>query len=334
MISRILFPNEVACADPDRCEEICGSRAGCTNIAYPKLVLEIMPAGLRGLMLSVMMSALISSLTSIFNSSSTIFTMDIWCRIRKNASDVEMMIVGRVCVVILVVISVLWIPVVQNVSELFHYIQAITSFLAPPICAVYVLAVFWKRINEQGAFWGLMIGLVVGLTRFIWEYVYSVPPCGESEKDMRPDIISKVHYLHFGILLFGIVFIATTVISLLTEPIDDCHLHRLTFWNRYSTAQRIDIEDNESKEDLTKSAPTHGPIVEAYSADLPWYKKAFQWICGIEKMTDHPQMTDEEIRALEEKQNSIHEKKIWKMVLNVNAIMLMTLAVFLWGFYA
>ncbi|KAJ8312444.1 hypothetical protein KUTeg_009817 [Tegillarca granosa] len=334
MISRILFPNEVACADPDRCEEICGSRAGCTNIAYPKLVLEIMPAGLRGLMLSVMMSALISSLTSIFNSSSTIFTMDIWCRIRKNASDVEMMIVGRVCVVILVVISVLWIPVVQNVSELFHYIQAITSFLAPPICAVYVLAVFWKRINEQGAFWGLMIGLVVGLTRFIWEYVYSVPPCGESEKDMRPDIISKVHYLHFGILLFGIVFIATTVISLLTEPIDDCHLHRLTFWNRYSTAQRIDIEDNESKEDLTKSAPTHGPIVEAYSADLPWYKKAFQWICGIEKMTDHPQMTDEEIRALEEKQNSIHEKKIWKMVLNVNAIMLMTLAVFIWGFYA
>lgn len=74
--------------------------------------------------------------------------------------------------------------------------------------------------------------------------------------------------------------------------------------------------------------------VEAYSADLPWYKKAFQWICGIEKMTDHPQLTDEEIRALEEKQNSIYEKKIWKMVLNVNAVFLMTLAVFLWGFYA
>lgn len=78
----------------------------------------------------------------------------------------------------------------------------------------------------QGAFWGLMIGLVIGLTRFIWEYVYSVPPCGEGEKDIRPDIISKVHYLHFGILLFGIVFIATTVISLLTAPIDDCHVSR------------------------------------------------------------------------------------------------------------
>ena len=85
----------VGCADPDECEKYCGSRSGCTNIAYPTLVLELMPSGLRGLMLAVMMSALISSLTSIFNSSSTIFTMDIWRRIHKGASEVELMIVGR-----------------------------------------------------------------------------------------------------------------------------------------------------------------------------------------------------------------------------------------------
>lgn len=56
--------------------------------------------------------------------------------------------VCRLCVLVLVGISIAWIPIVQNVSELFHYIQAITSFLAPPVCAVYVLAVFWKRTNE------------------------------------------------------------------------------------------------------------------------------------------------------------------------------------------
>lgn len=58
-------------------------------------------------------------------------------------------LVARVCVVILVVVAVVWIPIVQHVSELFHYIQAITSFLAPPVCAVYVLAIFWKRTNEK-----------------------------------------------------------------------------------------------------------------------------------------------------------------------------------------
>ena len=87
--------DEVGCGDPDQCMEICGSKAGCTNIAYPKLVLKIMPVGLRGLMLAVMMSALVSSLTSIFNSSSTILTMDIWRRIRRNANEIELMIVGR-----------------------------------------------------------------------------------------------------------------------------------------------------------------------------------------------------------------------------------------------
>ncbi|XP_021345702.1 sodium/glucose cotransporter 4-like [Mizuhopecten yessoensis] len=334
MVARILFPDEVGCADPDVCFEVCGSRAGCTNIAFPKLVLKIMPVGLRGLMLAVMMSALISSLTSIFNSSSTIFTMDIWRRIRKDAGDVELMIVGRCCVLILVVISVVWIPIVQNVSELFHYIQAITSFLAPPVCAVYVLAVFWKRTNEKGAFYGLMIGLLTGMIRFIWEYVYSVPPCGEEEKDNRPDIISKVHYLHFGIILFGVVFVATVIISLLTKPIDDVHLHRLTFWNRFSTAERVNIDEEEQK--ATQDANPNTLKMEDIQpeVDTPCYKRVFQWICGIEKMVNQPQMTDEERQAIEKKHESIVEKGTWKTVLNVNAVLLMTIAVFMWGFYA
>lgn len=87
--------DKIGCADPVVCKQMCGSENGCSNLAYPTLVLDLMPDGLRGLMLAVMMSALISSLTSIFNSSSTIFTMDIWRRFRKHASDVELMVVGR-----------------------------------------------------------------------------------------------------------------------------------------------------------------------------------------------------------------------------------------------
>ncbi|NXQ68597.1 SC5A1 protein, partial [Quiscalus mexicanus] len=72
----------VACVVPEVCQHYCGTSVGCTNIAYPKLVVELMPNGLRGLMLSVMLASLMSSLTSIFNSASTLFTMDIYTKIR------------------------------------------------------------------------------------------------------------------------------------------------------------------------------------------------------------------------------------------------------------
>jgi uncharacterized sodium:solute symporter family permease YidK len=115
------------------------------------MVIDLMPPGARGIMLAVMMAALMASLTSIFNSSSVIFTMDIYKRIRPNSRDWELMIVGRVFVIILVIVSILWIPVIEvsQGSRLFDYIQSITSYLAPPVCAIYVLAIFFKRINEQ-----------------------------------------------------------------------------------------------------------------------------------------------------------------------------------------
>ncbi|NXM55040.1 SC5A9 protein, partial [Illadopsis cleaveri] len=72
----------VACVDPEECTRVCGATVGCSNIAYPKLVVELMLVGLRGVMIAVMMAALLSSLTSIFNSSSTPFTMDIWRKLR------------------------------------------------------------------------------------------------------------------------------------------------------------------------------------------------------------------------------------------------------------
>ncbi|NXW89148.1 SC5A9 protein, partial [Alopecoenas beccarii] len=77
--------DEVGCVDPDICKRVCGAVVGCSNIAYPKLVIELMPDGLRGLMIAVMMAALMSSLSSIFNSSSTLFVIDIWQRIRRKA---------------------------------------------------------------------------------------------------------------------------------------------------------------------------------------------------------------------------------------------------------
>ncbi|XP_064615933.1 sodium/glucose cotransporter 1-like [Liolophura sinensis] len=244
MIARILFPDTVGCADPDVCYELCGSRAGCANLAYPTLVLNLMPPGARGLMLAVMLAALMSSLTSIFNSSSTIFAMDMWTLVRKKASELEIMIVGRIFVVVLVAISIVWIPVIKasQGSDLFVYIQVVSSFLQPPICAVFLLAIFWQRLNEKGAFWSLMTGLVVGMVRFIVEYSYTVPNCGDDAPDPRPGIVTNFHYLYFSIFLFLLTGSVAIVVSLLTKPIDPRCLQRLTYLTRHSTEKRIDVD--------------------------------------------------------------------------------------------
>lgn len=383
MASRVLFPNEIACSNPTKCKDICGSELGCTNIAYPKLVLELMPAGARGLMISVMLAALMSSLTSIFNSSSTIFTMDIWRRIRKQASETELLIVGRIFVLILVGISIIWIPIVQAAqnSQLFHYIQSVTSYLAPPVCAVYVLAIVFRRVNEQGAFWGLMVGLVVGMIRFIWEFSYTVPSCASGLPDPRPAIISKVHYLHFGILLFIISSIVTIAVSLLTQPIAKMHLYRLTFWNRHSKDVRIEItkkevpvattdsypngtelgtvnvafEDGDNKNNCynegnngTAKVEIHDKPVTVFKepnsaitngeeiTEKPAWKKAIYFICGVsqneKKMDEVQAISPEEEACLAA--DGIQEKPLWNRICNANAILLLVVGSFIWGYYA
>lgn len=226
MIARILFTDELACADPATCKMYCDSEHGCSNLAYPRMVIDLLPAGARGLMLAVMMSALMSSLTSVFNSSSTILTIDLWKRIRKNAKEWELMVVGKLFVLVLVVISILWIPIIQasQSSRLFDYIQSTMSYIAPPVSAIYILAILTKRVNEKGAFWGLVIGLIVGLARSVLEFSYENPPCAKRYLDTRPGILTKVHYLHFRIILFVLTLAVSWIISILSKPIPEKHV--------------------------------------------------------------------------------------------------------------
>ncbi|XP_077899103.1 sodium/mannose cotransporter SLC5A10 isoform X2 [Ictidomys tridecemlineatus] len=230
MISRALFPDDVGCVVPSECLRACGVEIGCSNIAYPKLVMELMPIGLRGLMIAVMMAALMSSLTSIFNSSSTLFTMDIWKRLRPWASERELLLVGRLVIVVLIGVSVAWIPILQgsNSGQLFIYMQSVTSSLAPPVTAVFILGIFWPRANEQGAFWGLMAGLVLGALRLVLEFLHPVPPCGDP--DTRPAILSRIHYLHFAIALFVLTSAVVAAGSLLTSPPQTVQIENLTWW--------------------------------------------------------------------------------------------------------
>ncbi|NXQ44559.1 SC5A9 protein, partial [Catharus fuscescens] len=340
MISRALFPDEVGCVHPEECKRICGAAVGCSNIAYPKLVIELMPDGLRGLMIAVMMAALMSSLTSVFNSSSTLFVVDIWQRLRRKASEQELMIVGRVFILILVVISILWIPIVQsaNSGKLFDYIQSIGSYLSPPITALFILAIFWKRVNEPGAFWGLMAGLAAGLARMIMEFAYSAPACGEV--DRRPAVLKDVHYLYFALILCALTAIVIVIVSLCTAPIPEEKLDGLTWWSKdkkapaiilhNSSSEAAEITPEDREKDLVETAAP-GDEEEA-AAKPPCWKMVIMWLCGLSNGPT-PTLSQEEKAALEQRLTSIEEEPLWRNVCNANAIILMTINVFLWAYF-
>ncbi|XP_052760160.1 sodium/myo-inositol cotransporter-like isoform X2 [Mya arenaria] len=218
MISRILYADEVACVDPEICNYVCQSEAGCSSIAYPRLVLGVMPEGLRGLMMAVMIAALMSDLDSIFNSASTLFTVDIYTKIRKSCSQREQMVVGRLFILVMVGVSIAWVPVLKETQggQVFIYIQEITNYLAPPFAAIFLLAVLVPRVNEKGAFWGLMLAFVTGVTRMILSFVYyDAGGCGKEDK--RPIILKNFHYMYFSLFITLLTAATAIIVSLCTE---------------------------------------------------------------------------------------------------------------------
>lgn len=238
MISRILFADDLACINPEHCVQVCGSRAGCSNIAYPRLVMKLVPVGLRGLMMAVMIAALMSDLDSIFNSASTIFTLDVYKLIRKSAGSRELMIVGRVFVAFMVAVSIAWVPIIVEMQggQMYLYIQEVADYLTPPVAALFLLAIFWKRCNEQGAFYGGMAGFVLGAVRLTLAFVYRAPEC--DQPDRRPRFIKDIHYMYVATALFWVTGLITVIVSLLTPPPAKEQTRTTTFWSKKSAVAR------------------------------------------------------------------------------------------------
>ncbi|XP_046559239.1 sodium/myo-inositol cotransporter-like [Haliotis rubra] len=234
MISRILYPDDVACTNPDYCMSVCQSRAGCSNIAYPRLVLGLMPDGARGLMMAVIVAALMSDLDSIFNSASTLFTIDIWKRVRKAASVTEQLLVGRVFVVIMVAVSIAWVPVIKETQkgQVFIFINEVTNYFAPSFAAVFLLAVLVPRVNEKGVFWSLMYAFLVGVVRLVLVLSFQGEGyCGASSTTTIPAVVRNMHYMYFALFLFLSTGLIALVISFLTTPPPEECLQNTTLWS-------------------------------------------------------------------------------------------------------
>ena len=134
---------------------------------FPTLVQNLLPVGFRGLVVAGMIAALMSSLASLFNSVSTLFTVDVYQKLKPDTPARKLVTIGRTTTVVMTILGLLWLPIMKAIAGggLYQYIQSVQSFLAPPIGAVFVMGLFWKRMNLRGAVWGLSLGFVLGMAK-------------------------------------------------------------------------------------------------------------------------------------------------------------------------
>ncbi|XP_070255380.1 sodium/glucose cotransporter 1-like [Myotis yumanensis] len=305
MISRILYTDKVACVTPSECEKHCGTKSSCSPIAYALLIIGLLPKGARGLMLSALWASLMSTLTSIFNSASTLFTVDIYTQIRPTATERELMVTARFFVIILLVVTIIWVPVIQatNSEKLIDYMHAVKSYLVPPIAAIFLLAIFCKRVTEQGAFWGLIGGLLIGFIRMVSEFAYGRQTCSADNK--CPPIICGVHYLYFAIILFVISLLTILGISLLTDPIPDKHLHRLCWSLRNSQEERVDLD---AEMQVKRMALRVQPGGRTGTENCFW--KALNIYCGLEAKPSAKVAPEEETEEKEAESGAPSEETV------------------------
>ena len=230
------------------------------DAVFPTLVQSLMPVGFRGLVVAGMIAALMSSLASLFNSVSTLFTVDVYQKLKPEASQRRLVTIGRVTTVSMTALGLLWLPIMKSIAGggLYKYIQAVQSFLAPPIVAVFVLGLFWKRMNLKGAVWGLSVGFILGMAKLAANALWG----GTEGCAFIPD------FYFSGILLalsIGIVIVA----SLMAPAPDSAHLDGLNFSCLSSEYRKMNRE-SWNWVDVVASLIVVGCVVAAYAYFWTW----------------------------------------------------------------
>lgn len=191
--------------------------------ALPALVQTLLPVGLRGLVVAGLLAALMSSLSSVFNSTSTLVTWDVYKKLRPDATERQLVWVGRISTAVLVFFGIAWIPLMQYISgTLYTYIQSVQAYIAPPIAAVFLLGLLWSRLNAAGALACLLTGFVLGMGRLVAEI-------GKGGLDGWLLWYAEINFLHFAALLFVVCSAVLVAVSLATPPPPRAQIEGLTF---------------------------------------------------------------------------------------------------------
>ena len=205
--------------------------------ALPTMIKTFLPTGLKGLAIAGLLAALMSSLSSAFNSSSTLLTIDFYQKYKPNASEKDLVRFGRIATVILVVLSLGWIPFMDALmgGGIFHYLQSIQAYISPPIAAVFLLGLFFKWINARGAIITLWTGFAIGVFRLVAEFMSKEGSLIVAEGGALEYFLG-INFLHFALFLFLFCSAILMLVSKLGTPQPEASLELVTFQKRFSTS--------------------------------------------------------------------------------------------------
>jgi SSS family solute:Na+ symporter len=234
--------------------------------AFPLMVQQVIPSGLRGVVVAGLLAALMSSLAGVFNASSTLFTMDLYRKLRPRASQAQLVWIGRIATTVMVVIALVWIPVIQGAKGLYDYLQGVQGYLAPPIFTVFFLGVFMKRVNAQGCLWSLVIGFLLAMFRLAVDTPVSLGLTGFQDGYPAGSflwVVNNIYFQYYSLLIFLICAVTMVIVSYATPPPSEQSLTGLTYAT-VTTDQKRETRRSWNQWDVVNSIVVLALILTAY----------------------------------------------------------------------
>jgi solute:Na+ symporter, SSS family len=196
------------------------------NFAYPALIVNLLPTGFVGLMIAALLAALMGAMSSVFNSTSTMVTLDFYKKLRPNATEPQLVSFGRIATGVMVVLGVLWVPFIDKLSsQLWIYLQSVQAYISPPIAVCFIFGILWPRLNGQGAISSLLVGFVLGAVRFIFEVL-------DKSRHYQMGALRglvDMNFLHYAVLMFVVCTIVLIGVSMLYPAPERKKIAGLTF---------------------------------------------------------------------------------------------------------
>jgi SSS family solute:Na+ symporter len=209
------------------------------DIAYPTLIVNLLPSGLVGLMIAALLAALMGAMSSVFNSASTLITLDFYRKYRPNASERNLVNFGRAATGVMVLLGLLWVPFIHLISsQLYIYLQSVQAYISPPIAACFILGILWPRLNGAGAISSLLTGFGLGTIRFLMELKERAAG-GHYFTSAVAGWLVNMNFLHYAIFMFVVCSAVLIVVSLATRAPDRQKLIGLTF---ATVRQKLDVQ--------------------------------------------------------------------------------------------
>jgi len=231
--------------------------------AFPMLVAEVLPIGIRGIVVAGLLAALMSSLAGAFNASAALFTIDFYSKLRPLASQKHVVWIGRVATAVMVLIGLAWIPVIKGGKGLYDYLQGIQSYLAPPIFVVFFLGVFSKRLNAKGCLWALIVGFALGLFRLAVDTPVKMIKDFSYTEGSFLWIVNNMYFQYYSLLIFLVCIGVMVLVSRLTnEPAYD-KINGLTY-GTLTDEDRKASRATWNKWDVVASGAVLAAIIAAY----------------------------------------------------------------------